>query len=261
MTAFCVNCNLPTTMSKPTTTRPTDPTCPHPLLKAAQALLPEMIAIRRKLHQHPEVGLELPWTKQVVVDAVKELGLTPILSSGTIGSVVAFIDGALPGPTILLRGDMDALPLQEDTGLDFASEINGAMHACGHDMHVAMLLGAARLLLLRKDRLAGRILLMFQPGEEGFHGARVMLEEGLLALAAPSAVKAAFAVHVYSALTSGQILSKGGPMLASADMLRIIVRGKGGHASMPQGAVDPITAAAHVRPSRQNLADSISDRF
>ncbi len=149
------------------------------LLPAAEALMPEIVAIRRRIHRQPERGLTLPATQALVVDELTKLGLTPQLGRDTT-SVTALIHGAGPGPTVLLRGDMDALPLTEDTGLDFSSEIDGAMHACGHDTHVAMLLGAARLLVERKKTFNGQVLLMFQPGEEGFHGAKVMIDEGLL---------------------------------------------------------------------------------
>ncbi|MEO6207223.1 MAG: amidohydrolase, partial [Candidatus Limnocylindrales bacterium] len=147
--------------------------------QAAGAILPDVIEIRRRLHRHPEIGLQLPATQAIVAGELRRLGLEPRLG-GTTTSVTALIEGGKPGPTTLLRADMDALPLHEDTGLDFASEIPGVMHACGHDTHVAMLLGAARLLVERRADLRGRVLLMFQPGEEGPHGARFMLDEGLL---------------------------------------------------------------------------------
>ena len=167
------------------------------LLGDAERVLPEVVDLRRRLHRRPEIGLQLPGTQAVIVEDLERLGLRP--ERGTaLTSVTATIEGAAAGPTILLRADMDALPLQEETGLDFASEIPGAMHACGHDTHVAMLLGAARLLLARRDELAGRVLLMFQPGEEGYHGARYMLEEGLLGSddSHGSAVTGAFAIHI-----------------------------------------------------------------
>ncbi len=140
---------------------------------------------------------------------------------------------------------MDALPLQEETGLPFASEIPGAMHACGHDTHVAMLLGGARLLVERRDALAGSVLLMFQPGEEGFHGARVMLEEGLLEQA-PGEIVGAFAIHIGTRYETGTVNLRPGALLAAGDTIRITVRGRGGHASAPHLAADPITVAAEI---------------
>src|SRR5258705_5774680 len=169
----------------------------HPYLDAAREILPEVIAVRRRLHRIPEVGLELPRTQALVVEAVRGLGLDPTLGV-TVGSVVATIEGGAgsrPGPTILLRADMDGLPLTEETGLEFASEYDGRMHACGHDTHVAALLGAARLLIDQQASWTGRVLLMFQPGEEGFHGARFMLEEGLLDQAGGERPSGAFALH------------------------------------------------------------------
>ena len=222
-------------------------TAAHPLLAAAEAILPDVIDVRRRLHRVPEIGLQLPKTQAVVLEQLRALGLNP-KPGVTSTSVVAVIDGARPGPTILLRGDMDALPLTEDTGLDFASEIPGAMHACGHDTHVSMLLGAARLLVERRDQLAGRVLLMFQPGEEGPHGARFMLEEGLLDEGPHGAgdVARAVAIHISTRYAAGTILVRPGALLASADAIKGIVRGRGGHASAPHLSLDPIPTAAEL---------------
>lgn len=215
------------------------------LLEDAQALAAETIALRRSLHRHPEIGLHLPRTQQVVAEALAEIGLEPLLGT-SLTSVVAVLDGERPGGTVLLRADMDALPLREATGLAFASQTDGAMHACGHDTHVAMLLGAARLLAARRRELAGRVLLMFQPGEEGYHGARVMLEEGLLDHADGAPVRAAFALHVTTQFASGTLNLRPGPMLASGDRFRIEVRGRGGHASAPHRSLDPVPVACEI---------------
>jgi hippurate hydrolase len=214
------------------------------LRPAAEALLPEIVAIRRQLHAHPEVGLQLPLTQEVVAERLRGLGLDPVPGS-SVSSVTAVIEGGQSGPTVLLRADMDALPLQEDTGLAFASEAAGQMHACGHDTHVAMLLGAARLLVERRAELRGNVLLMFQPGEEGFHGARFMLEEGLLERA-PSEVTGAFGIHIGTRYETGEIHLRSGALLAAGDTIRITVRGRGGHASTPHLAADPITVAAEI---------------
>jgi hippurate hydrolase len=163
----------------------------------------------------------------------------------SVSSVVAVLEGHRPGPTILLRGDMDALPLPEDTGLPFASEVAGTMHACGHDTHVAMLASAAKVLADRRDELAGRVVFMFQPGEEGFHGARYMIEEGLLDRSGPAGrPDAAFALHISATLPSGEIHARPGPLMAAADTIRVTVSGRGGHASAPHDALDPVPAAA-----------------
>ena len=165
-----------------------------------------------------------------------------------------------PGPTILLRGDMDGLPLHEDTRLEFASETGDTMHACGHDTHMAMLLGAARLLLDRRDQFRGNVLLMFQPGEEGWHGARYMIEDGLLE-SAPSPVEAAFAIHITNRYPSGRVRLRPGPMYAAADRIRITVRGRGGHASAPHLTLDPIPSAAEIILALQMLVTRTVDVF
>jgi amidohydrolase len=213
------------------------------LVPAAEAILPDVIKVRRRLHRRPEIGLALPETQRLVASELEALGLSPILGR-SVESVTAVIEGAAAGPTFLLRADMDGLPLQEDTGLEFASEIAGAMHACGHDTHVAMLLGAARLLVERRDQLRGRVLLMFQPGEEGYHGARFMLEEGLLEVAGDAPVSGAFAIHIGMRYETGTVNLRPGPLLAAGDTIRITVRGRGGHASAPHLAADPILVVA-----------------
>jgi hippurate hydrolase len=230
------------------------------ILADAERVLPEVIELRRALHRIPEIGLHLPLTQAAVVDAVRGLGLTPVTGSATT-SVTATIEGARPGPTILLRADMDGLPLQEDTGLPFASGIDGRMHACGHDTHVAMLVGAARLLLERRDALAGRVLLMFQPGEEGYHGARVMLEEGLLGSSGGDPPSAAFALHISTRYPTGTLNLRPGALLASADRFEVTIRGRGGHASSPHLAVDPITVAAELVIALQVMVTRRVDVF
>ncbi|MEZ0241276.1 MAG: M20 family metallopeptidase [Chloroflexota bacterium] len=217
---------------------------PTDLLTAAQALMPQIVAIRRRLHRHPELGLQLPETQEAIVEELERMGLQPRLGRATT-SVTALIGDDRPGPTTILRGDMDALPLTERTGLDFASEIDGRMHACGHDTHVAMLLGGARLLVERAADLPGPVLLMFQPGEEGWFGARIMLEEGLLDGLDLAATRA-FAIHISTRYPSGEIHTRRGPLLASADNFKITIRGRGGHASAPHKALDPIPVAAEI---------------
>lgn len=165
--------------------------------------------------------------------------------------MVAVLDGDEPGPTTLLRGDMDALPMPEDTGVDFASEVDGRMHACGHDTHMAMLVGAARLLRRRRAQLRGRVVLMFQPGEEGHGGAKLMLDEGLLERHGP--VDRAFAIHAIANLPSGLVTTRPGTLMASADEFRVTVTGRGGHASMPHDAVDPVPVACEIVTALQTM--------
>jgi hippurate hydrolase len=230
------------------------------LLADARAALPDIVAVRRRLHRTPEVGLDLPATQAIVVEELRALGLVPRLGSSTT-SVTAVIEGARPGPTILLRADMDGLPLTEETGLEFASERPRAMHACGHDTHMAMLLGASRLLVARRDQLGGRVLLMFQPGEEGFHGARFMLDEGLLEMPAGEAVTGAFALHISTRYASGTIDYRPGAMLVAADFIHLTIRGRGGHASAPHETIDPIPVAAEIVLALQAMVTRRVDVF
>jgi amidohydrolase len=223
---------------------------PSAILDDAHAILDDTIQLRRRIHRHPELGLALPRTQATVLEALAGLPLE-IRKGERTTSVVARLAGARPGPTILLRADMDALPMPEETGLPFASEVAGAMHACGHDAHTAMLVGAARLLAARRDSLAGNVVFMFQPGEEGYHGARIMLEEGLLDGAAPPT--AAFALHVTHRWTAGVIAARPGPAMASGDTLQIVVRGRGGHASAPHDCLDPIPIACEIVQAFQTL--------
>lgn len=202
----------------------------------------QLIDLRRAIHSEPELGLECPRTRERLEAALAGLPLA-LRHSSSCSGFVAELAGARPGPTVVLRGDMDGLPVQEETGLDFASRTAGKMHACGHDSHSAMLAGAARVLCARKDQLAGRILFMFQPGEEGHHGARIMLEEGLLGDPLPDA---AFALHIWPTLPHGVVACRAGPMLASTDTLGAKIIGRGGHAAMPHDALDPLPAAAEV---------------
>ena len=218
------------------------------LLEEANGLLDHAVDLRRRIHRHPELGLDLPATQAIVLGALDGLGYGT-RTGERCTSVVATLDGAHPGPTVLLRGDMDALPMPEATGLPFASEVDGVMHACGHDAHTAMLATAAKLIAAHRDELHGRVLLMFQPGEEGFFGARFMLDEGLLEgggdgnAAVPSA---AFAIHQTAHEPAGHIGTRGGTLAASADKLEIEVRGRGGHASAPHLALDPVPVAFEI---------------
>ena len=235
------------------------------LRDGAHDLLSDVVGLRRALHEWPEIGNDLPITREKVLEALDGLPLNVTLHETTSG-IAALLDGGKPGPTVLLRGDMDALPLTEETGLDFTSRSDGAMHACGHDTHTSMLVGAAKLLSGQRADIAGRVLFMFQPGEEGNHGARFMLEEGLLDLpkrsdGSESPITGAFALHITSALPTGWLGCRGGPILAAADTLYITVKGRGGHASQPHRALDPIPIACEIVQALQTMITRRIDVF
>ena len=220
----------------------------------------EITGLRRAIHREPEIGLDLPKTQQKVLGALDGLPLE--ISTGTeLTSVTAVLRGGKPGPAVLLRGDMDALPISEATGLPFASRHDGAMHACGHDLHVAMLAGAAKLLSARQAELPGSVVFMFQPGEEGYAGARQMIGEGVLD-AAGSRVVGAYALHVSSTkLPFGVFSTRPGPMLAAADQILVTVHGRGGHASQPHRAADPIPVACEIVIALQTMVTRKFDVF
>lgn len=223
----------------------------------AREIADELVSIRRDLHQHPEVGLDLPRTQEVVLQALAELGLS--VHRGTeLSSVVAVLKGALPGPTVLLRGDMDALPVNERNDLPYRST-NGAMHACGHDLHTSGLIGAARLLAAHRDTLQGSVVFMFQPGEEGLGGAKLMLEEGLLQASGEVPI-AAFALHVMPG-QSGIFTTKAGAAMSGSNQLYVTFRGRGGHGSMPHRALDPVRPAVEFVQALQSMVSSTFDVF
>ncbi len=225
------------------------------LLPAAEDQLPEVVALRRRIHREPELGLDLPLTQAAVLESLDGLGLE--VSTGTgLSSVVADLDTGRAGPTILLRGDMDALPMHEDTGVEFKSRHDDRMHSCGHDAHTAMLVGAARLLVDNRVDLCGRVRFMFQPGEEHDGGAALMVDEGVL-----DGVDAAFAIHVAPNLFPGLVASRPGPLLAAADEFDIRIIGKGGHASTPHWATDPIPVACEIVTALQTMITRAVDAF
>jgi amidohydrolase len=239
------------------------------VLAHARDIGPELVALRRELHRIPEIGNQLPLTQQVLLreltalddgSKVVEIGTGEALSSITV-VIRGGAPGAGTGPVVLLRGDMDALPVSEEVAVDYASEHAGVMHACGHDLHMAGLVGAARLLLARRDELAGDVVLMFQPGEEGPGGAEPMLAEGLL-MAAGRPVDAAYALHVASSeYPRGQWYGRPGPVYAAADEVRVRVVGEGGHGSTPHRAKDPIPAACEMVVALQTMTTRGFDVF
>lgn len=216
----------------------------------AKELRDDIVRLRHDLHREPEIGLQLPRTQEKVLKALDGLPYEITLGKETT-SVTAVLRGgadhaSAEKPVVLLRADMDGLPVQETTGVDYTSRVDGAMHACGHDLHTSMLAGAATLLAERRDQLAGDVILMFQPGEEGFDGASYMIKEGVLDAAGRRA-DTAYGMHVFSSLEPhGQFVTKPGVMLSSSDGLVVTVLGAGGHGSAPYSAKDPVTAAAEM---------------
>jgi amidohydrolase len=208
------------------------------------------VATRRTIHSHPEMGFQEQQTSTLVQARLRDLGI-PFRSEVAKTGVIAQIKGELgDGPCVLLRADMDALPIDEKSGVAFSSEVPGVMHACGHDAHTAMLLGAAELLLERKSTFAGTVKLMFQPAEEGGGGAARMIDEGVLS--GPE-VDAAFMLHVWPELAAGTVACGPGPQLAGADAFTITVRGRGGHGAQPHETVDPVVVGAQIVMAMQTL--------
>jgi amidohydrolase len=221
---------------------------PH-ISPEVQARGNDMVALRRDLHQHPELGFQETRTAGVVAERLRALGYTVRTGLGKTG-VTGFLKGGRPGKTVLLRADIDALPIHEQTGAPYASQHPGAMHACGHDAHTAMALSAAEVLAAEAPALGGNLFFVFQPAEEILIGAPAMLQDGALD---GVAADAAFAVHVMNRIPVGTIAVRSGPVMTSADKLGITVRGRGGHGANPHNAVDPVVAAAQVITALQTL--------
>jgi amidohydrolase len=226
----------------------------------------DLVDLRHDLHRIPEIGMDLPKTQALVLEALSELDLE-VTTGQHLSSVTAVLRGGAATaadrdrPTVLLRGDMDALPVTEEVDLDFRSTIDGHMHACGHDQHMAMLVGAIHRLHAERDRLPGDVVCMFQPGEEGYDGAAAMIHEGVLD-AAGRRPDAAWALHVMSGRhPRGEFTGRGGPMLSASNELHVVVRGRGGHGSAPERAADPIPAAAEMVTGLQTVLTRVVSPF
>ena len=215
-----------------------------------EALGPMLTSTRRAIHQFPELGFQEVRTAGLVAERLRALGLEVTTEVAKTG-VVALLRGTRPGRTLLLRADMDGLPVQEATGAPYASTRPGQMHACGHDGHVAMLLGAAQCLAARRDRLAGAVKLVFQPAEEGPGGAEPMIRAGVLE--APR-VDAAFGLHLMNDFPLGTVALSAGPVMAATDRVTLLVRGRGGHGAAPHQAIDSVLVAAHIVTALQAIA-------
>lgn len=219
--------------------------------KEAERVLPDIVAIRRDFHAHPELSFQELRTSEKIASALQELGLDVKTNIATTG-VVGLLRGPADGPTIALRADMDALPITEKTGLPFASKNPGVMHACGHDGHMAMALGAVMVLVKMRNELPGNVKFLFQPGEEGYAGARQMIEEGVLD--DEPRIDAAFALHLDPLSPSGTLGIRDGAMMACADMFTLSIIGRGGHGAVPHACVDPIFVSGHVITALQGIA-------
>lgn len=216
-------------------------------LERAKAILPEMIANRRFLHQNPELGMNLKVTTEFVMEKLRDMGIEPKICGGC--GVTALIGQKTDGPVFLLRADMDALPMQEESGLPFAAA-DGAAHCCGHDMHTAMLLGAAKILKEQEEELPGIVKLMFQPGEETLEGAKAMIADGILE---NPRVDAAMGVHMMPLAPAGFVGYNAGVVCNSSDLLHIAIEGKGGHGASPHLSVDPINVGVHIHLALQEV--------
>jgi len=221
-----------------------------------EAELKEMVEVRRDLHAHPEIAFEEVRTSGIVAQRLERMGLAPRTQVGKTG-VVATIQGGRPGKTVLLRADMDALPIHEANDVPYRSQHDGRMHACGHDCHTSILLGVAKQLVQDRASLPGQVRLCFQPAEEQGGGALAMIEDGLF----EPKPDAAFGLHVWQDLDLGTVGVTPGPFMASVDEFEITLRGKGAHAAMPEAGLDPIVAAAHVVTALQTIASRETDPF
>lgn len=215
----------------------------------AEGLYSQLTAWRRDLHRHPEIGFAVERTAGIVARVLRELGYEVRTGVGRSG-VVALLHGGRPGRTVLLRADMDALPIQEISDAPYASETPGLMHACGHDGHVAIGLGAATLLARHAAELPGQVLFIFQPAEEGDGGAAAMIADGALADPVPDA---AFGLHLWNPLPLGRVVAQSGPLMAAADLLHIVIRGRGGHGALPHETVDAIAVTGQVLSALQTI--------
>jgi amidohydrolase len=226
-----------------------DPHLLQSVRERAQTLTDFLVTTRRDIHAHPELGNQERRTPALIVATLKPLGLE--IHEGVGGGVVAVLRGAHQGPTLALRADMDALPLDEEGERPYRSTVPGVMHACGHDGHVAMALGAARLLHALRDHLHGNVKFLFQPAEETYGGASEMIAEGCLTQDPP--VDAVFGLHIEPSGAAGELHVRDGAIMASADVVRVTVHGRGGHASEPHACIDPVPAAAQIITNVQTM--------
>ena len=221
-----------------------------PFLEDAEALRDEIVSIRRDLHMHPELGFQEVRTARIVAEKLGELGYEVATGVGKTG-VVGLLQGGQPGErTVLLRFDMDALPIEEANDVSYRSQSPGVMHACGHDAHVAVGIGVANVLMKHRDQIPGTIKLMFQPAEEGLGGAKAMIADGVLK--GPN-VDVALGLHVSSQIPVGKVAFRSGPMMAASDRFEVLVKGRGGHGAHPEQTIDAVMVAAHIVVALQTI--------
>lgn len=226
------------------------------IASAAAEVYPRLVDIRRDIHAHPELGFQETRTSALVAGILEELGLE-VERGVAVTGVVGTLRGGLPGPTFGIRADMDALPMPEKTGLPFASTAPNVMHACGHDCHVTMALGAAMALSAIAEGLPGTVKFVFQPGEEGMAGGKSMVEQGVLE--AEPRIEAMMALHMAPTAPTGLILTRPGPIMAAGDIFSVVVQGKGGHGARPHECVDPIFVASLVVQALQGIVSRMSN--
>jgi len=224
----------------------------------AKAAYDQLVAWRRDFHQHPELGFHETRTAGIVADHLRSLGLEVTTGVGKTGVIATIESDDLPqdAPTVLVRFDMDALPIHEETGLPFASQTEGVMHACGHDGHTAIGMGVAQLLVKHQRQLAGRVKLVFQPAEEGLGGAAAMVKDGVMENPKPAA---AFGLHLWSRLPLNQVIVQPGPLWANAGKFELTIRGRGGHGAMPHETIDATVIAAQIVVAWQTIVSRTID--
>lgn len=218
-------------------------------LNAAEAQREKLVAQRRDFHRHPELSFQETRTAAIVADELRALGMEVQTGVGKTG-VVGMLEGAQDGPTVLLRADMDALPIQEETGAEYASRHDGVMHACGHDGHTAIALGVARVIAAQRERLQGRVKFVFQPGEEVGEGALAMIDDGVLRDPRPDVT---LGLHLWNTMPVGTIGIASGPTYAAVSIFEITVKGRGGHGALPHETRDPLVAAAQLVGALQTI--------
>ncbi len=231
-------------------------TAPPALLRDVDEILPGVIADRRHLHQYPELGFQEFETSRFIVERLESLGFDEIRTGVGKTGVVALLKGSKPGKVVALRADMDALPINEENDVEYRSKNPGVMHACGHDAHVSMLLGAARVLAAKRDEIPGTVMLVFQPAEEGLGGAKAMIADGALENPKPDAI---FGLHIWQETPAGVVEVRDTVAMVAGDGFKMTIKGKGGHGATPQYAIDPIAIGAAIVNGLQTVMSRNTD--